>query len=340
MKAAVLVRKGGASAAFEFRELEDPVPGRGEVTIDVELSGLNFADVVARLGLYRDAPPLPLVLGYEVVGRIEAVGPDCGTLTPGMRVVAMTRFGGYATRVLTRSYGVVPLPEEYDGVKGTALATQFTTAWFAAEEMVCLHEGDRVLIHSAAGGLGTALVQIAKRHGCMVFGSTGTPEKLHYLHSIGVDKAICLEGTNFEEEFHRVAEGKLLDVIFDPLGGSFTRKGLRLLGTGGRMVCLGVSDMVSRKPNFPRFLRSVLSFGFPHPVVLIFQSKGIIGVNMLRIGDDRPEVIRRCLQECVTRGVAGEFQPVVGGVFSAQDVAKAHEALESRRTKGKLALRW
>lgn len=340
MKAAVLVRRGDARGAFELQDLPDPVPGQGEITINVELSGLNFADVLARLGLYRDAPPLPLVLGYEVVGRIGAVGPDCGTLSPGTRVVAMTRFGGYATRALARSYGVVPLPEKYDGVKGTALATQFTTAWFAAEEMVRLHEGDRVLIHSAAGGLGTALVQIAKRHGCTVFGSTGTPEKLDYLRSIGVDKAICLAGTNFEQEFHRVAEGKLLDVIFDPIGGSFTRKGLRLLGSGGRMVCLGVSAMVSRKPNLLRSLRSVLSFGFPHPIVLILQSKGIIGINMLRIGENRPEVIQRCLRECVTRGVAGEFQPVVGGVFSAQDVAKAHEALESRKTKGKLAIRW
>jgi NADPH2:quinone reductase len=340
MKAAVLVRRGDAARAFELQDLPDPIPGRGEIRINVEFSGLNFADVLVRLGLYRDAPPLPLVLGYDVVGRIDAVGPDCGTLNSGMRVVAMTRFGGYAARALSRCYGVVPVPEEYDGVKATALATQFTTAWFAAEEMVCLHEGDRVLIHSAGGGLGTALVQIAKRHGCTVFGTTGSPEKVAYLRSLGVDDPICTAETNFEEEYHRVAQGKPLDVIFDPLGGSFTRRGLRLLGSGGRIVCLGVMDMVSRKPNLLRSLRTVLSFGFPHPVMLMLQSKGIIGVNMLRIGDNRPDVIQRCLRECVTRGVAGELRPVVGGVFPAEEISNAHEALESRTTRGKLALRW
>jgi NADPH:quinone reductase-like Zn-dependent oxidoreductase len=340
MRAVVLVKTGPASEAFELQELPDPMPGKGQVRINVEMFGLNFADVIARRGLYQDAPPLPSVLGYEVVGRVDAVGPDCGRMKEGMRVVAMTRFGGYATRAISNCYGAVPIPEEYDGAAATALATQFGTAWFAAEEMVRLHEGDRILIHSAAGGLGTALVQIAKMHGCLVYGTTGSPAKVEYLRKHGVDEPICTAERDFADEYRRIAAGKPLDVIFDPIGGSTTRRGMHLLGSGGRMVCLGVTDMLVANPNIFRSVWTVLSFGFLHPVGLMLHSRGIIGVNMLRIGDDRPGAILRCLTASVKRGVSGEFRPVVGKIYTAERIAEAHEALESRATVGKIALHW
>lgn len=340
MKAQVLVKTGPASKAFEMRELPDPIPGNGQVRIAVETFGLNFADVLARRGLYQDAPPLPSVLGYDVVGRVDAVGPECGRMKEGMRVVAMTRFGGYATKAISNCCGAVPLPDDYDAAAATALATQFGTAWYAAEEMVRLHAGDRVLVHSAGGGLGNALVQIAKSHDCIVYGTTSTPAKVEFLRNHGVDEPICTAGSDFAEEYRRVASGKPLDVVFDPIGGSTTRKGMRLLGSGGRMVCLGVSEMVVARPNIFRSLRTMLSFGISHPVVLMIHSKGIIGINMLRIGDDRPNVILRCLTASVKRGVSGEFHPVVGKTFPAENIADAHAALEARATVGKIAMQW
>jgi NADPH:quinone reductase-like Zn-dependent oxidoreductase len=340
VKAAVLIRHGAASTAFEIRALEDPLPRRGEVRIDVEFFGVNFADVLARLGFYPEAPSPPSVLGYEVVGWIDALGPECGVLKQGMRVVAFTRFGAYATKAVAPTSAVVPLPEAFDGAAATALATQFTTAYYAAEEMVRLQEGDRVLIHSAAGGLGTALVQIAKGHGCIVNGATGSPGKIDAIGRLGVDYPIAVTRAHFEQEFRAAAPGVKLDVIFDPLGGSFTRSGLRLLGSGGRIVCLGVSTMTGPRRNIFRSLGAIVSFGFPHPIMLMLQSKAIIGVNMLRIGEEKPLTLSRCLQESVRRGVAGEFRPVVGQIFPIDRLAEAHEAVEARATVGKIAVRW
>lgn len=340
MKAAVLVTTGPASAAFEIRELPDPIPAGSQIRIAVEYSGLNFADVHARLGIYRDAPPLPSVLGYDVVGRIDAVGGDCGEFQVGTRVVAMTRFGGYATKALSARHGVWPIPENFDGAAATALGTQYTTAWYAAEEMVTLHEGDRVLIHSAAGGVGTALVQIAKRHGCTVVGATGTPSKVDFLKTHGVDIPLLLKNENLVSAYRRVGGEIPLDVIFDPVGGPQVRSGMRLLGSGGRMVCLGVSGAVGPHAGFLRSLGNVAALGLLHPALLMLHSRGVIGINMLKIGDHKPGAIRRCLREVVSRAAAGELTPVIGKVYPAADVAKAHDDLEFRRTMGKVVLQW
>jgi NADPH:quinone reductase-like Zn-dependent oxidoreductase len=340
MKAAVLVRPGAARGAFEFRELPDPVPAEGQIRIAVEYSGLNFADVHARLGIYQDAPPIPSVLGYDVVGRVDAVGEQCGQFAPGMRVTAMTRFGGYATKALSTCYGAAPIPQEFDGAAATALATQYVTAWYAAEEMVTLHDGDRVLLHSAAGGVGTALLQIAKRHGCTVVGVTGSPSKIDYLRDAGIDVPLLFQGGDFIAAYRSVCGDTPLDVIFDPIGGSPTRTGMRLLGSGGRMVCLGISGAVGPHAGLLRTLRTVAAFGFLHPAALTLHSRGVIGVNMLRIGTDKPRAIRRCLDEVVARAVRGEFKPVVGKVYPAAEIAEAHADLESRKTIGKVVLRW
>jgi len=154
MKSIYLVRYGSSDQAFEIREEEDPFPREGEVTLRVEASGLNFADVLARLGLYQDAPKIPCVLGYEVVGRIDRVGSGVERVRAGDRVTAFTRFGGYASHVVVDSRAVVSIPEDMDAGVAAALATQYCTAWYAAEEMVRLHKGDHVLIQAAAGGVG------------------------------------------------------------------------------------------------------------------------------------------------------------------------------------------
>ena len=164
-----------------------PSPDAGQVRIQVEAFRLNFADVLARLGLYQDAPPLPAILGFDVSGRVNAVGSGVQKLCPGMRVVGMTRFGGYASQVVTNVSCVAPIPENFNPGAATALATQYSTAWLAAMEMACLQTGDRVLIHAAAGGVRTALVQIAKLQGCTIYGTTGSQQKLNYLKRIGVD---------------------------------------------------------------------------------------------------------------------------------------------------------
>jgi NADPH2:quinone reductase len=342
MKAAVLVRKGAASQAFEFREFPDPLPKEGEVLIDVELSGLNFADVMARLGLYPEAPPLPSILGYEVVGTVEALGPGApSSLKRGERVIGFTRFGGYATRVIAKANGVVPVPESIDSASATALATQYGTAYFAAEEMVKLQKNDRVLIHAAAGGVGTALVQLARRRGCVIFGTAGSAEKIAYLKSQGVDFPINYRESDFETEYLKLSGGKKVDVIFDAVGGETFKKGMRILSAGGRMVTYGVSEMTgSHKASLLKSVKTVLSFGLHPPLSLLTRSQSILGVNMLKIADHRPDLLERAIRGVTELARLGEVKPVVGKVFEASSIADAHEFLGSRASIGKVAIRW
>lgn len=340
MRAAVLVAHGPARKAFEMREMPDPVPGSGEVRVRVEMFGLNFADVHGRLGLYSALPPLPMVPGYDVVGSVDAVGPGVTRVAPGTRVVAMTFFGGYATLALAREEAVHALPGDFDGAAALALATQYVTAWHVSEELVRLFPGDHVLIHSAAGGVGTALVQMARRHQCIIYGLTTSPAKLDRLRAAGVDHPLCVTRENFDRQVRRVCPAGGLDVIFDPIGGRFARKGLGLLRSGGRLVCLGVSDFTIGRKSWPWILRSLAGLGLVHPAYLMQSSKGIIGVNMLRTAQERPQVVRRALEEVVSRALAGELTPVVGHVYDIEHLAEAHEALEQKKTVGKLAVRW
>ena len=180
MKAIFLIKNGLAEKAFEIRETSIPNPNSGQVLIKVEAFGLNFADVMARNGMYKDAPPMPCVLGYDVAGKIEKIGEGVTHLKIGDRVTAMTRFGGYAEFAITDARATAIIPETIDAASATALTTQYCTAYFAAAEMVNLHPGDKVLIHSGAGGVGTALIQFAKYKQCEIFSTAGSEEKIKY----------------------------------------------------------------------------------------------------------------------------------------------------------------
>jgi len=339
MKAVALIRYGKADEAFEVFETPGPEPAAGQVRISVEAFGLNFADVAARRGLYQDAPPLPAVLGYEVVGRIDGVGRGDNGNRLGQRVVALTRFGGYATSAVTDARAAVPIPEEMDAGVATALATQYGTAWFCAEEMVRLHAGDHVLVHAAAGGVGTALVQLAKRRGCVVYGTASSP-KMDYLRAIGVDCPIDYVRADFAAVVRMLRGRDGVDVIFDSIGGSTMRRGVSLLAPGGRIVCLGAAAHERRRLQWLSSLVFAASFGFPHPIRLMLASKAVIGVNMLRIADHKPLVLQRCLESVVDLAKRGEVTPMVGGRFSVKDIAAAHAFLEGRASTGKVVVTW
>jgi NADPH2:quinone reductase len=336
----VLVRTGDAGQAFERRELPTPEPGPGQLRIAVEAFGLNYADVAARRGLYQDAPPLPSVIGYEVVGRVDALGQGVTAPAVGQRVTALTRFGGYATHALTDARAAVAIPDDLDVGVAAALPTQGCTAWYMAEEMVRLHDGDHVLVHAAAGGVGTLLVQLCKRRGCVVYGTVGSDDKLPLLRELGVDHPINYRRQDFAAEVRRLRGADGLDVVFDSIGGTTFRKGMALLGPGGRMVGYGAADHTAGSLQLLRSAAFALSFGFHHPVPLLMRSRAVIGVNMLRIADGRPLVLQRCLQAMVDLALKGELRAIVGGRFAADQLAEAHALLESRRSTGKIIVIW
>ena len=340
MRAIVLVRYGTPQEAFEIQERPAPEPADGQVRIAVEAFGLNYADVSARQGTYMDAPPIPCVLGYEVVGRVDALGSGVTQLAVGQRVAALTRFGGYATSAVTDARAAVPIPDDLDPGIAVALPTQGGTAYYCAEEMVNLHPGDHVLVQAAAGGVGTLLVQLCKRRGCTVYGTAGSNDKLEYLRKLGVDHPINYRQDDFAAAVRRIRGDAGLDVIFDSLGGSAVRKGIALLAPGGRIVCLGAAEREAGSLQIVRDIRFALSFGFIHPIPLLMNSKSLIGVNMLRISDHRPETLKRVLEGIVGLALKGEVTPTVGGRFKAEQIADAHALLSGRGSTGKIVVAW
>ncbi len=340
LKAAVLVKNGAPNIAFEIREMPDPSYGPDEVRINVQAFGLNYADVMARLGLYQDCPPLPTIVGYEVVGIIDEVGEAVKGLEKGQRVLGFTRFGAYATKAVTKSTGVVLLPDHIDNPTATALATQYSTAYYAAEEMVRLHKGDHVLIHAAAGGVGTALIQLAKHHQCIIYGTASAPKKLAYLKEQGVHYPINYKESDWVDVIQKIAPDGKVDVIFDSIGGDYVKQGMSLLHSGGRMVCYGASSMTSRKKNPLKTAWKALQFGLYHPVQFMMSSKALVGVNMLRIADFKPQILQRCLTEVVDLTNKGILKPTIGGIFPIDQLAEAHDQLERRKTIGKIVVIW
>lgn len=338
MKAIFLVKNGHAANAFEIRETAKPVAGPGQVLIKVEAFGLNFADVMARNGMYKEAPPIPCVLGYDVAGKIESVGKDVVDLSDGDRVTAITRFGGYAEWAVTDARAAARIDDVMDPGSATALATQCCTAYFAAAEMVNLHAGDKVLIHSGAGGVGSALVQYAKYKGCEIFATAGSGEKLRHMAEQGVHHCINYRSMDFEKVIRELTLGKGVDVVFDAVGGNSVKKGFRSLSAAGRIVCYGAAGMNDQ--HLPGKLRKVFGFGFYHPLMFMMSSRSMIGINMLRVGDERPLVLQRCLETVVHLASEGVFRPATAKIFTPGEIAKAHEYLEGRQSIGKVAVKW
>jgi NADPH2:quinone reductase len=339
VKAAYLVEHGKAERAFELREVDKPQFAENQVLIKVEAFGLNFADVMARLGHYRDSPPLPALLGYDVVGRVESAGYAIKHLKTGDRVTALTRFGGYAEYAVSDGEVTHKIPEQMPPGVAVALATQYCTAYYMAHDLASFQEGDKVLIHAAAGGVGTALVQMALNSGCTIYGTCSSPKKIAYLKKQGVQYPIDYTTSDFAEEIERL-EGKcMLDTVFDPIGGISARKGFRLLQAGGKLICYGVSSMNRTSTIFGK-LKVLYDFGLYHPVKLLLGSKGIIGVNMLKLADENPLKISRSMRRVIQLNVEQKLQPVVGRTFGIEELGQAHAFLESRQSIGKIVVMW
>ena len=339
MRAAFLVKYGASQTAFEVRETEKPSLSPDQVMIKVAAFGLNFADVMARLGLYKAAPPLPAILGYDVVGHVEECGSNISGLKVGDRVVALTRFGGYAEYAVAEEAMAHKIPENFSAGIAVALATQYSTAYFLSHSMANLKEGDRVLVHAAAGGVGTALVQMALLKNCMVFGTCSSVEKMEYLKKLGVHHPINYKKNDFEKEIRLLNKDVGLDVIFDPVGGTSVRKGFRLLGAGGRILTFGVSSM-NKNTSFFGKLKVLFQFGIYHPIQFLGGSKGMIGVNMLKVGEERPDKVANAMKAVIQMTEKGDLNPFVGAEYNIELLAEAHQFLESRKSMGKIVVKW
>src|SRR5689334_21376505 len=240
MKALVQTGNGGYDV-LRVQERPEPVVGPGEVRVAVKAAGVNFADTMARLGLYPDAPKPPCVMGYEVSGVVESVGAGVSEHAVGDRVVAGTQFGGQAELIVVPEAQVLPLPERLSFEQGAAFPVNYGTGYAAMIVMGSLREGDRVLIHAAAGGVGISATQIARNVGAEIFG-TASPEKHEAIRAQGVDHPIDYRSLDFEKEVLRLTDGEGIDLAIDALGPASFRKDYRLLRAGGRLVMYGLSE--------------------------------------------------------------------------------------------------
>jgi synaptic vesicle membrane protein VAT-1 len=341
MKAVVLTRTGGPEM-FEVLERPDPAVGAGEVRIAVRAAGLNFADTMARVGLYPAAPKPPCVLGYEVAGEVETVGEGVSGLTVGQRVMAGTQFGGQAELAVAQARDVMPMPEHLSFEEGAAFCVNYGTAYAGLMIMGGLREGNRVLIHAAAGGVGIAATQIARIVGAEIFG-TASAAKHDAIKAQGVDHPIDYRNQDFKAEVRRLTNGEGVDVILDPMGPTSFRIDYRILRPGGRLIMCGLSEAMNENG---RDLRATLRSLMRMPTStmpwwnagrLLNQNRGVFGLNLLSWwrregGMDR---ITAPLLSDLNRKL---LVPVVARSFPFEQAGDAHRYLAERRNIGKVVL--
>jgi NADPH:quinone reductase-like Zn-dependent oxidoreductase len=334
---AVVVTEFGLPDVLQVQEVPDPQPGRGEALIEVGAAGVNFADLMARSGMLQrgkmPSPTPPFVPGGEVAGTIAALGEGVdGSLEVGQRVIARVRFGGYAERAAVPVDELVPLPDGFGFVEGAAVPTSYTVAWEALMRSGNLRAGERVLIHSAAGGVGVAATQIAKAAGAEVWG-TASPAKHDAIRGFGVDHPIDYTASGWERDVPG------LDLVIDGIGGRSFRRSFRLLRPGGRLVCFGVSGSVTgeRRKDSTAFPRAMVQMPWFHPAMLMSQSKSVIGLNVMTVWDEFGTRERWAgpLAEMMANGT---IHPVIAQTFPFERAADAHSFIAERRNIGKVVL--
>jgi NADPH:quinone reductase-like Zn-dependent oxidoreductase len=330
MRAIVITRHGGPGV-LEVREQPPPTPGPGEILVEVGSAGVNFADVMARIGVYPDAPKTPCVVGYEVAGTVTETGSGVDAFTVGQRVVASTKFGGYASQVAVPATDAFVLPETFSFDQGAAIPVNYATAWAGLVDYGNLKPGARVLVHSAGGGVGVAATQIAKSIGAEVYG-TASPGKHERILELGVDRALDYNRPGWERGL------PAFDVILDAVGGKSFRRSYSMLRGGGRLIAYGASAVVSgEKRNPAAALRALATMPRFNMIKQTGESKSVIGLNMLTLwkehGSLEPWIAP--LQPLLADGTV---KPVIAESFAFEEAGAAQTMLVERRNVGKVTL--
>jgi NADPH:quinone reductase-like Zn-dependent oxidoreductase len=355
---ATIVRKYGPPEVLEYREWPDPEPKPGEVLIRVAAIGINFADILARLGYYGGTPKAPFLPGLEVSGVVEKItpslqppaanetgasstrsplAPQTSNLQIGDRVAALTMFKGYAEKVAAPAKQVFKVPEPVTLEEAAAMPVNYLTAYHSMFHMGNLQARDRILIHSAAGGVGVAAVQLAQARKLITFGTAST-SKQDYLRQIGVNYPIDYTKQDFEKEVRRIAPDGI-ELAFDAVGGESYTKSRRCLGPTGRLVVYGFSVAVGPegKRSLWRGARALLKTERYHPLKMIDANLAVIGVHIGRMRG-REALLRRHMEEIFRMYEAGEVKPVIGKTFPLREAATAHRSIHDRKNIGKVLL--
>jgi NADPH:quinone reductase-like Zn-dependent oxidoreductase len=310
----VVIPRYGSPDVFETIQRPDPAPSEGEVRIRVRAAGVNFADILARLGLYPDAPKPPVVVGYEVAGVIDAVGSAVTGLSEGDRVIALTRFGGYADTVV-----------------------MYLTAALALYRMAALSPGETVLVHNAGGGVGIAATQLARLRRATVIG-TASACKHDALRSFGVDHTIDYRHADVAEEVRKLTKGRGVDVILDPIGGRSFTESYRMLAPLGRLIVFGVSSAApAERRSVWRAFRAWKTTPRFDPLSLINRNRGVFGLHLGHLWEERRH-LAPLMTMLLSELQAGRIRPVVARTFPLERAGDAHRFIQSRGNIGKVVL--
>lgn len=361
------IPRTGGPEVLEVRPFSPGDPGPGEVAIDVAAIGVNFADLFCRLGLYAAAPPRPFAPGFEVAGVVAAVGPPGPAVAPpdpaaesgrpplrvGDRVIAVTRFGGYATRINVRATWVRALPAGWSFAQGAAFPVAFLTAWYGLCHLGRVDAGEVVLVHSAAGGVGTAACRLASRAGAKVIGTVGSEAKAEVARAHGAHEVVVTPAYDawdaIDAAARRVAQRGVerggrapresLDVVFDAVGGRALANGFSRLRPGGRLIAYGFAGMMPARGvlSWPRLAWRYLRRPRLDPFAMTGTNRSVIGFNLVYLWD-RAELLSRAFDSLLARAASGEITPLVGATFPFERTADAHRLMQSRGSTGKIVL--
>ncbi len=344
---AIWITKHGAPEVLAVRETPDPQPGHGEVRIRVRAAGLNFAEVMARQGLYPDAPKPPCVVGYEVAGVVDAIGPSsAGTdissdgkrLAIGQRVFALVRFGGHADAVCAPAEQVLAMPDDLAFEQAAAIPVNYLTAYHMLFRVASTRPGDRVLVHMAAGGVGIAVLQLCRTvEGVVTFG-TASAAKHQVLRDEGCTHPIDYRGEDYAARVRELTGGTGVDLVLDPLGGRDWKRGLGLLRPVGHLIAYGFANLsAGERRSLGRLTRQVTGVPLLTPIGLMDRNHTVSGVNLGHLWG-RADLLREEFEALVNLWRAGAIKPRVDGVYPFEEAAAAHRRITERRNVGKVVL--
>ncbi|HUJ77125.1 MAG TPA: medium chain dehydrogenase/reductase family protein [bacterium] len=333
----IWITRRGPPEVLQVRQAPDPVAAPGQVRIRVKASGVNFADLMARMGLYPDAPRLPCVPGYEVAGTVDQVAPDVTGLAIGDPAMGMVNFGGYADVVVLSAQQVLKIPSGFSFEEAAAFPLVSLTAHHMLYTIAALRPGARVLIHSAAGGVGLAAVQLARTRGCIIFGAA-SKTKHEFLRQQGVTHPLDSAGDVAAAARAILGADQGLDVVLDAVGGRSWRASYRLLGPCGHLIAFGFAASVpGRRLNPLRVVGEFLRIPRYSPLQLMADNKTVSGVNLAHLLQ-RADIMRPQLEALLKLAEAGQIRPHVDRTFPFEQAAAAHQYLHDRKAQGKVLL--
>ncbi len=336
MRQVVTTRNGGVEV-LKVEEAPDPQPEKGQVVIRVKAAGLNFADILARQGLYPDGPKKPCVMGYEVAGVVESVGDEVDQSLLGKSVVAMTRFKGQSELVAVQSTQMFEKPESLSFEQGAAIPVNYLTAYALLAVMGSLQPGESVLIHNAGGGVGLAALDIAKRLNAVTYG-TASPSKHEFLRERGLDHPIDYRNQDWLPVLQEMTDGHGVELVIDPIGGGHWKKSYLALRSTGRLGMFGVSTASANGLKGKLgLLKAAWQTPWFHPFGLLNKNKGVFGLNLGHMWHEGEKVAE--WMRVILDGVKeGWVRPYVDKAFPFDHVGEAHTYIESRKNIGKVVL--